>query len=35
MQHPNLLKLIKIIEKLRDPVDGCPWDLKQTPYKFA
>ena len=23
-------KLIKIMEKLRDPKDGCPWDKKQT-----
>ena len=22
--------LIKIMKKLRDPVSGCPWDLKQT-----
>lgn len=23
-------KLIEIIEKLRDPENGCPWDIKQT-----
>ena len=23
-------KLLKVIEKLRDPEDGCPWDKKQT-----
>ena len=23
-------KLVKIMEKLRDPKDGCPWDKKQT-----
>jgi len=23
-------KLIQVIAKLRDPQDGCPWDLKQT-----
>jgi MazG family protein len=27
----ELNKLIKIMKKLRDPVNGCPWDLKQTP----
>ena len=26
----NLNKLIKIMELLRDPVNGCAWDLKQT-----
>ena len=24
-------KLIKIMKKLRNPVNGCPWDRKQTP----
>ena len=23
-------KLVKIMEKLRDPKNGCPWDKKQT-----
>ena len=23
-------KLIKIMERLRDPKKGCPWDKKQT-----
>jgi ATP diphosphatase len=23
-------KLIKIMERLRDPKNGCPWDKKQT-----
>ena len=23
-------KLVKIMEKLRDPNNGCPWDKKQT-----
>ena len=23
-------KIEKIISKLRDPIDGCPWDIKQT-----
>ena len=26
----NINKLLKIIEKLRDPKNGCPWDKKQT-----
>lgn len=24
-------KLIKIMKRLRNPIDGCPWDRKQTP----
>ena len=23
-------RLVEIIEKLRDPEKGCPWDIKQT-----
>ena len=30
MGHPNFEDLVQVIEKLRDPKDGCPWDLKQT-----
>ena len=30
MNYPQFENLVKIIEKLRDPKDGCPWDLKQT-----
>jgi len=26
----NIKKLLEIIAKLRDPKDGCPWDLEQT-----
>ena len=26
----SLQKLIDVIEKLRDPVDGCQWDVQQT-----
>lgn len=25
-----LIELLKVMEKLRDPQGGCPWDLKQT-----
>ena len=25
-----MIKLIQVIKDLRDPVNGCPWDLKQT-----
>lgn len=25
-----LKKAIEVVEKLRDPIEGCPWDLKQT-----
>ncbi|MCB5258295.1 MAG: nucleoside triphosphate pyrophosphohydrolase [Candidatus Cloacimonetes bacterium] len=27
-------KLVDIITQLRDPVSGCPWDLKQTPQSL-
>ena len=30
MNYPNLEKAIDVIAQLRDPTDGCPWDLKQT-----
>ncbi len=26
----NFLRLLRIMRRLRDPMDGCPWDLKQT-----
>jgi len=26
----SIQKIRKIIEILRDPIDGCPWDLKQN-----
>lgn len=28
--YPELERCIKVIEKLRDPQGGCPWDLEQT-----
>jgi ATP diphosphatase len=28
-QFPNLEKLLWVMDKLRDPQQGCPWDLKQ------
>lgn len=39
MNYPELERLIDVVEKLRDPDQGCPWDLKQThesliPYLF-
>ncbi len=30
MNYPELERCIKVIEKLRDPKGGCPWDLEQT-----
>lgn len=30
MTYPNLHRAIDVIAKLRDPEDGCPWDLKQN-----
>ncbi|MFT6633215.1 MAG: MazG family protein [Bacteriovoracaceae bacterium] len=29
MEYQNLIKAIDVIAKLRDPENGCPWDLKQ------
>jgi MazG family protein len=29
-QYPNFHELKQVIDKLRDPKKGCPWDLKQT-----
>lgn len=26
----NLLRLLNIMQKLRDPDEGCPWDIRQT-----
>jgi MazG family protein len=28
--HPSLSELVRIMSVLRDPEDGCPWDLEQT-----
>ena len=30
MSKNNINKLLSIMELLRDPVKGCPWDKKQT-----
>jgi MazG family protein len=30
MPYPELNRCIEVIKKLRDPKDGCPWDLAQT-----
>jgi MazG family protein len=30
MAHPELERCIQVIQKLRDPKNGCPWDLEQT-----
>lgn len=30
LEEKSISKLLKIIEQLRDPINGCPWDLKQT-----
>ena len=27
-------KLIKILKKLRNPINGCPWDRKQTQHSI-
>ncbi|WP_416307749.1 nucleoside triphosphate pyrophosphohydrolase [Neptunicella sp. SCSIO 80796] len=29
-QFPNLQKLLEVMQRLRDPEDGCPWDRKQS-----
>lgn len=30
MNYPELERCIQVIEKLRDPKGGCPWDLEQS-----
>ncbi len=30
MRYPELERCIEVIEKLRDPKKGCPWDLEQS-----
>lgn len=30
-----LAELLAIVARLRDPVDGCPWDLEQTPESLG
>ena len=30
MKMPEFFRLFKVIQALRDPDSGCPWDLKQT-----
>ena len=30
MKNSEIHKLLKVIKKLRDPKNGCPWDKKQT-----
>ena len=30
MKKPEIAKLLKVMKRLRDPVNGCPWDKKQT-----
>lgn len=30
MEYPQLARVIDVIAKLRDPQNGCPWDLEQT-----
>lgn len=30
MNHPELNRCIEVIQRLRHPTEGCPWDLEQT-----
>jgi MazG family protein len=30
MDYPEFTRLVEVVEKLRHPTEGCPWDLKQT-----
>ena len=30
MKKIEIEKLLRVMEKLRDPEKGCPWDIKQT-----
>ena len=29
-EHTDIMRLLEIMARLRDPVEGCPWDLEQT-----
>ena len=29
-RSPSIEKLIEIMRRLRDPIDGCPWDIEQN-----
>lgn len=29
-EYPQLKRAINVVKSLRDPINGCPWDLKQT-----
>ena len=31
----SIAKIRKVIQILRDPIDGCPWDLKQDYISLA
>jgi MazG family protein len=35
LKNANLLSVVKVIEKLRHPTEGCPWDLEQTLYSLT
>lgn len=30
MNYPELEKVVQVVNQLRDPENGCPWDLEQT-----
>jgi uncharacterized protein YabN with tetrapyrrole methylase and pyrophosphatase domain len=30
LKHEELIRCIEVIERLRHPTQGCPWDLEQT-----
>ena len=30
MKKTEITRLIQVMKKLRDPINGCPWDKKQT-----
>jgi len=34
MQKIEIENVIKVVERLRDPVHGCPWDLKQSHFSL-
>ncbi|MBF0314039.1 MAG: nucleoside triphosphate pyrophosphohydrolase [Oligoflexia bacterium] len=34
VKYPELERLIAVVEYLRDPEKGCPWDLKQTHHSL-
>jgi len=33
-EYESLVELIQVISQLRDPINGCPWDIRQTHHSL-